>query len=69
MNQETETRDVESLIEELHDLNELILHTQQTLGKFPGDSLLSLALKQDEHRKKRLLKELHESLSHYLAHP
>ncbi len=59
-------RDVETIIEELHELHDLIGHTRQTVGKFPHDSLLGLALKQDEFRQKQLLWELHERLSLYL---
>lgn len=66
MEPNADIRDVETIIEELHDLHDLIGHTRRTLDKFPHDSLLGLALKQDEFRKKQLLRELHLSLSLYL---
>jgi hypothetical protein len=63
-----EPRASELIIEELHDLNNLIADSKQLLLKHPDDKLLELAVRQDELRRKLLLKELHLSLSLYLYH-
>jgi len=61
-----EPRDPDTIIREINDLNQVILQSEQLLKKFADDELMQLALKQDQHRKKRLAKELHLSLSLYL---
>ena len=63
-----EPRQSQTIIEELHDLNQLIADSKRLLQTHPSDKLLLLAVKQDEQRQKMLLKELHLSLSLYLYH-
>lgn len=59
-------RNPDTVIRELNDLNRLIEYTTETIRQFPNDQVLQLALRQDEHRKQSLLKELHQSLTVYL---
>ncbi len=63
-----EPREAETIIEELHDLNELITQSKKLLVNYPTDKLMALAVSQDEYRRRQLLKELHLSLSVYLYH-
>jgi hypothetical protein len=59
-------RNPDTIIRELNDLSRLSENTHATLQQFPDDRLLQLALRQDEHRKRSLMKELHQSLTAYL---
>jgi len=61
-----EPRDPDTIIREINDLNQVILQSEQLLKKFADDELMQLASMQDQHRKKKLAKELHLSLSLYL---
>ncbi len=61
-----EPRESARIIDELHDLNQLINSTKQLIVKYPGDKLMVLTLRADEYRRELLLKELHQSLSLYL---
>lgn len=61
-----EPRNPDIIIREINDLNQIISQSEQLSQQFPADGLLQLALKQDQHRKKQLAKELHLSLSIYL---
>lgn len=61
-----EPRESAQIIDELHDLNQLINSTKQLIVKYPGDKLMALTLRADEYRRELLLKELHQSLSLYL---
>ena len=61
-----ELRDPDTIIREINDLNQVILQSEQLLKKFPDDKLMQLASMQDQHRKKKLAKKLHLSLSLYL---
>lgn len=61
-----EPRESAHIIDELHDLNQLINSTKQLIVKYPGDKLMALTLRADEYRREMLLKELHLSLSLYL---
>lgn len=54
-------RNSDTVILELNDLNRLIENTTETIRQFPNDQMLQLALRQNEHRKQSLLKELHQS--------
>jgi hypothetical protein len=63
-----EPREPERIIQELHDLNKLIVDSKAISTKYPNDKLLALAIRQDEHRQRILLKELHLALSLYLYH-
>lgn len=61
-----EPRDPDTIIREISDLNEVIAQSELLLQQFPTDKLQQLAIQQDQHRKKKLAKELHLSLSIYL---
>ncbi|GAB2599372.1 hypothetical protein [Spirosoma areae] len=56
-------RHPDTLVAELGELNRLLANHRQMQVKHPSDSLLALSLKQYEHRRTQLLKELHLSLS------
>ena len=51
-----EPRQSQTIIEELHDLNQLIVDSKRLVQMHPSDKLLLLAVKQDEQRQKMLLK-------------
>ena len=53
----------DTLVAELSELNRLLANHRQMQAKYPTDALLTLSLKQYEHRRTQLLKELHLSLS------
>ncbi|GAB3944501.1 hypothetical protein GCM10028805_12110 [Spirosoma harenae] len=55
----------DTLVAELDELNRLLANHRQLQAKYSSDSLLTVSLKQYEHRKTQLLKELHLSLSLY----
>lgn len=60
-------RDSDLIINEITEVNALLSNHYAMVEKHPSDSLLSLSLRQFEHRKKQLLKELHLSLSLYFT--
>ncbi len=60
-----EPRESTMVINELHDLNQLIASTKHLLAQYPTDKLTTLALRADEQRREVLLRELHLSLSLY----
>lgn len=62
-----EPRQPDTLVAELSELNSLLDKHRQMATKHPSDALLALSLKQYEHRRTQLLKELHLSLSLYFT--
>ena len=60
-------RDSDLIIKELSEVNFLLTEHHAMAEKHPSDPLLALSLRQFEHRKKQLLKELHLSLSLYFT--
>ena len=56
-------RHPDTLVAELGELNRLLANHRQMQTKHTSDALLDLSLKQYEHRRTQLLKELHLSLS------
>ncbi len=58
-------RNTNIIIEELHDLNIVIEQAKKLVEKYPNDFAIQMMLQQDEQRRKKLLKELHLSLSFY----
>jgi len=61
-------RQPDIIVGEIHDLDKIIISTNELIYQFPDDNILSLNLEQTEYRKNLLLKELDESLGYYGRH-